>query len=416
MAEKRRKNLAIPIIFWLLVAGGLTGGFFYYVTREADVEVTADRIARGSVEQTISAISSGVVTPGMQSRVAAAGLGVVSAVHVEEGARVAAGDLLVELEHGELDAHVALAEANLEVGRSRLEQVRIAARIYDEISTARLGQARAQFDAAKADFDRIKSLADRRAVSQSDFEKVSLAYRVAQETVATAEAGRKEVAVREEEIRAAETGLTQLEAAVQVARALRDKAFIRAPFAGVVAKTLLEVGEAVVMGVPVALLIQEQERYITAPFDEANFGQMFVGQRARITLDAYPDAEFQGELSFIAPVVTTVQDLTRTFETKVRIITEPEKFVPGMSADVTLIAEQKENVLFVPSESLIRDEFAYVIENGRAVRRDVKVGIGNWERREILEGLQEGELLVTSVNLKALKEGVPVRVVEEIAF
>jgi len=143
---------------------------------------------------------------------------------------------------------------------------------------------------------------------------------------------------------------------------------------------------------------------------------MFVGQRARITLDAYPDAEFQGELSFIAPVVTTVQDLTRTFETKVRIITEPEKFVPGMSADVTLIAEQKENVLFVPSESLIRDEFAYVIENGRAVRRDVKVGIGNWERREILEGLQEGELLVTSVNLKALKEGVPVRVVEEIAF
>ncbi|HNR29357.1 MAG TPA: efflux RND transporter periplasmic adaptor subunit [Candidatus Hydrogenedentes bacterium] len=416
MAEKRRKSLAVTVIFWLVVAGALAGGLIYYFTREPVVEVTAVRVTRGAIEQTISAISSGVVTPGMQSRVSAAALGVVAAVHVEEGDRVEAGALLVELEHAELDAQVALAEANLEVGRSRLEQVRIAARINDEISSAQLAQARAQLEAAKADFDRIKSLADRKAVSQSDFDKIALAYRVSQETVAAAEAGRKEVLVRQEEIRAAETGIRQLEAAVRAAQVMREKAFVRAPFAGVVAKKLLHVGEAVAMGLPVVMLVQEQDRYITAPFDEANYGAMFVGQKARITLDAYPDREFEGELSYIAPVVTMVQDLTRTLDVKVRILTEPEKFVPGMSADVTLIADEKDDAVFAPSESLIRDEFAYVIENGRAVRRDVTVGIGNWERREILEGLREGEHLITSVNLKALRDGAPVNIVDELDF
>lgn len=414
MAERQRYRLGLTILFWLIVAGTAAGAVYYYATREPVINVTAEQVTRGMVEKTISAISSGTVMPGMQSRLAAVALGTIAKVHIEEGDRVQEGDLLFELDHGELDAQVSLAEANLRMGESRLEQVKIAAKIYDEISTARLGQAQAQLDAAKADYDRIKSLADRKAVSLSDFDKISLAYRVARETVTTAEAGRKEVEVRREEVSAAETGLQQLEAAVQVARAMREKAFVRAPFAGVVAKTLLEVGEAVAMGLPLAILVQEQDRYISTPFDEANIAEMYVGQKARITLDAYPGQTFEGELAYIAPVVTIIKDLSRTVDGKVRILTEPEKFMPGMSADVTLIAEKKDDVVYAPTESLVRDEFAYVIENGRAVRRGVKLGIGNWERREVIEGLREGETLVTSVNIKGLLDGAPVQVVDEL--
>lgn len=414
MAERQRHRLGLTILFWLIVAGAAAGAVYYYATREPVINVTAEQVTRGMVEKTISAISSGTVMPGTQSRLAAVALGTIAKVHVDEGDRVQEGDLLFELEHGELDAQVSLAEANLRMGQSRLEQVKIAAKIYDEISTARLGQAQAQLEAAKADYERIKSLADRKAVSLSDFDKISLAYRVAQETVVTAEAGRKEVEVRREEVRAAETGLQQLEAAVQVARVMRDKASVRAPFAGVIAKTLLEVGEAVAMGLPLAILVQEQDRYISTPFDEANIAEMYVSQKARITLDAYPGQTFEGELAYIAPVVTIIKDLSRTVDGKVRILTDPEKFMPGMSADVTLIAEKKDDVVYAPTESLVRDEFAYVIENGRAVRREVKLGIGNWERREVLDGLREGETLITSVNIKGLLDGVPVQVVDEL--
>ena len=414
MAERQRKHVGLTIAFWVMVVGAAAGAFYYYATRETVYKVTATQVARGMVEKTVSAISSGTVMPGIQSRIAAASLGVISKVHVKEGDRVQEGDLLFELGHEELDAQVTLTEANLRVGESRVEQVKIGAKIADEVSAAQLSQAQAQLDAAKADFERIKSLADRRAVSQSDFDKVSLAYRVAREMLATAEAGRKELEVRQEEVRAAETGLQQLDAALTVARALREKAFVRSPFAGVVAKIMFEVGEAVALGLPLAVLVQEQDRYISAPFDEANIKEMFVGQKARITLDAYPEQVFDGELTYIAPVVTIVKDLSRMLDVKVRIISDPEKFMPGMSADVTLISDKKEDTLYVPTESLVRDEFAYVIENGRAWRREVKLGIGNWERREILEGLREGETLVTSVNIKGLLDGVPLQVVDEL--
>jgi len=85
-----------------------------------------------------------------------------------------------------------------------------------------------------------------------------------------------------------------------------------------------------------------------------------------------------------------------------------------MSADVIIVADEKDGVLSVPSEALIREEEAYVIENGRAVKRKVKIGIGNWQSKEVLEGLSEGELLITSVALKELKPGVKVRVVESL--
>ncbi|MCX6376282.1 MAG: efflux RND transporter periplasmic adaptor subunit, partial [Armatimonadetes bacterium] len=71
-------------------------------------------------------------------------------------------------------------------------------------------------------------------------------------------------------------------------------------------------------------------------------------------------------------------------------------------------------VLCVPSEALIREEEAYVIESGHAARRKVKIGIGNWQSKEVLDGLREGEMIITSVSLKELKPGVKVRVVDSL--
>jgi len=362
----------------------------------------------------VAAISSGTVMPAQKSMVAAGMLGTIAALHVKEGERVEEGGLLVELAHADLDAQVVLAEANLKVGESRLEQVRIGAKIARDVAATRLSQAAAQFDQTQADYNRIKTLSDQKAVSASDLEKVALAVRVAREARAAAEAGVQEDQVRQEEIRSAEAALEQLRAAIQAASALRDKAFVRAPFAGVVAKKVLDVGEAVAMGMPLLQLVNDEGCYIEAPFDEANAAQVALGQKVRIEVDAYPDVEFSGEVTEIAPVVSFNQDLSRTLNVKVQVAENKEKLLPGMSADVTIIAEKKPSVLFVPTESLIRDQFAYLIQGGRTVRRDVQTGIGNWETREILEGLAEGDVIVTSVSIKGLENGSRVRVVDEL--
>lgn len=403
-------------VLWLVVLAVAAIPAVYFVFQEPVYDVTVFTVHRGPVQSTIAAISSGTVMPGQKSMVAAGMLGTISAVHVKEGDRVKAGDLLVEIAHEELDAQVMLAQANLKVGESRLEQARIGAKIAKDVAATRLGQAEAQCAQAEADYNRIKSLSDKKAVSASDLEKIGLALKVAREAKAAAEAGVREDQVREEEIRSAEAAIEQLQAAAQAAVALRDKALVRAPFGGVVAKKLLDVGEAVAMGLPLLQLVDDANTYIEAPFDEANAAQVAVGQRVKIEVDAFPEKVFSGEISEVAPVVAFNKDLSRTLNVKVRMAAEEEKILVGMSADVTIIAEDKPDALFVPSESLIRDQFAYAIEEGRAVRRDVTLGIGNWETREILGGLKEGDAIVTSVSIKGLQNGSrvnPVDAVEE---
>lgn len=414
MSKQRPKSLGIKIAGWLILLALAAGGAGYYLLQESAFDVTALALERGPVEQTIAAVVSGTVTPMQKSMVAAGMLGTIKKVHVTQGDKVQQGDLLVELDHDELDAQLALAEANLKVGESRLEQARIGANISKDITSTQLSQANAQREQAEAEFARIKTLADRKAVSQSDLDKVTLALKVARETQAAAVAGQRENLVREEEIRSAESMIEQLRQAVQVAKAIREKAFIRAPFSGVVARTILDAGEAVAMGLPLLHLVRNDDMYIEAPFDEANAGQIHLGQICRIELDAYSDRQFRGEVSHIAPVVSINPDLSRTLNIRVKILEAMDLFIPGMSADVTIIAEQKPEVLKAPSESLVRDEFAYRIENGRAVACPVELGIGNWEFREILSGLNEGDLIVTSVAVKGLRDGSKVNVVDEL--
>ncbi len=452
MAEKRRKNLAFRLLGWLVILGALSAPVAYYFMREPEIAVTATKLGRGHVEQTVTAMASGTVKPKLDSMVAGATIGTVIGIPVKEGDRVKQGDIMIELDHSELDAQVALAEANLRVGKSRLEQAKIAAVIYEEIARARVSQAAAQLDVAKLDYNRVKSLTDKKAVSQSDFDKVTLGYRVAQETDSAAKASQQENQVRKEEVRSAEALIEQLEAAVAVARSMRDKAYVRAPFDGVIAKVFVHLGEVVGSGLGGGLgggglgggggaaagvgvgatslssggglsmasstalvqLVQDTEIYVKAPFDEANINQIKIGQKARINLDAYRGVDFPAHIEVISPTVTRNVDLTRTLDIDVAIEEGKEKFVVGMSADVIIVASEKDNVLCVPSEALIREEEAYVIEDGRAVKRKVKVGIGNWQSKEILEGLTEGEMLITSVALKELKPGIKVHVVDSL--
>lgn len=402
------------VIVWLVILGAAVAGGVFYWLQEPVVRVTMAPVGRGDVQDTIPAVSSGVVKPAQKSMVAAAGIGVIETVHVEEGQRVLADDLLVELAHNDLDAQVELTRANLEAGKSRLKQAQLGAGIADNVSDTRVGSARAQFDSAQTELDRMRNLAERGAVSDLQLQQAELAARVAREALSAAQAGQGESAVRAEEIRSVESTLDQLEAAVRVAEATREKAFIRAPFDGVVAQVLLERGEAVAMGIPLLHLVQDTDLYIEAPFDEANLANIEVGMRAQVEMDGYRDEIFAGEITYVSPVVATTMTLSRTLNVKVRLLDGTERLRPGMSADVTIVAQEKENVVVVPTESLERQRLAFVIENGRAKRREITTGIGNWEFFEVLDGLEEGESLITSVAAIGLEDGVLVEVVPQL--
>jgi len=407
----RQRRLGPQIFGWLIFLAILAAPVAYMLTREDMVEVTATTVERGSVEETVTAIASGTVKPSLDSMVATGSLGTVVKVYFKEGDHVKEGDVIIELDHQELDAQVRLAQANLKVGQSRLEQAKMGASIGAEVAATRVAQTTAQFEQAKKDFESMKPLAGK-AIRQNDFEKAALALKVAEESLAAAKAGQRENLVREEEIRMAESNIEQLEAAIAVAEAARGKTSVKAPFSGIVAKIFSDAGEAVSMGMPLVQLVDPSTSYVEAPFDEANAAEIRLDQKARINLDAYRDEDFTGVVDYIAPVVSINPDLSRTLNVRIRIQEGTEKFLAGMSADVILVVEEKDDVVYVPTEALIREEYLYVIEDGRAVRRDVTPGIGNWNATEITSGVEQGEQIITSISLTDLQDGVPVKVVD----
>ena len=410
----KQRSLGPKVLGWVIVPVVLAAGPVYYLTRESTIDVTATNVERGRVEQTITAIASGTVMARSTSLVAAGSMGTIVAFPCDEGNQVKQGDVLVELRHVELDAQVRLAEANLKVGKSRLEQAKMGQSIGGKVSSTRVAQSQAQYDQAKKDFDQAKTLMETKSIARNLFDRAETAFKVADEALAAALASEGENQVRGEEVVMAEANIEQLEAGIEVARATRDNAFIKAPFDGVVAKTLRKVGEAVTIGMPLLQLVNPTDIYIEAPFDEANASQIAIGQKVRINIDAYRGTDFFGTVDFISPVVTLNPDLSRTLNVQVTIEQDKDKFITGMSADVIILVDEKDNVIFAPTESLIRQEFAYVIDNGRAVRHDVKTGVGNWNTIEITDGLAEGDLLITSVSNAALKDGVKVKVVEKL--
>jgi HlyD family secretion protein len=186
-----------------------------------------------------------------------------------------------------------------------------------------------------------------------------------------------------------------------------------APFDGTVAKIVGEVGEYSTpsppgVATPPAIdLIDESCLYVAAPMDEVDAPKIAVGQPVRITLDALPGKAFAGKVRRIAPYVTAVEKQARTVEVEVNF-DDPQaagRLLVGYSADVEVILDVKRDVLRVPSSALLQGARVLLLQDGQLVERPVKTGLANWEHTEIVQGLQGGERLVTSLDRAGVKAG-----------
>ncbi len=445
MAGSKIGKLIRRLLGWLLFAVLIGAPTAYWYTREPEIEVTAIILKRGRIEQTIAAFASGTVEPKQSSTVAPETIGKVTAVRVKEGDRVNQGDVLIELDCRQQAFQVTQAETRIRQTETALELLKK----QHKNDSSRIPTLKRARDLAEQEFQKDKNLYEREDVgsesmvnlSEVNFNQVHDTYKALNDLVQ----------LYPLRIQEAETGLEAIAIMRDQAEISLDWTKIRAPFAGLVADVYVDVGESVggglggamsggtlgaglgagagmggmgtvagggASGMPmasplaVALIVDDSDLYVKAPFDEATFGQIESGQKAKITVDAYRDKEFPGRVASVSSTVSRNLDLSRTFEVDILIEEGKEKLIPGMSADVTIVADEKEDVLYVPTEALIREEEGYVIINGRAERRKVKIGIGNWLEREVLEGLREGEELITSVGLKELRPGIKVRVVE----
>jgi len=386
--------------------------------------VKVEPVRRGYVEATVTAVSSGTVEAKVDSIISSEFMGSVMKINFDEGDAVQEGDLVVELDTRELDAQVKVAEANLAAGQARLEQARVAADIQDTIAETELAQAEAQLRNAEEEFDRAESLLEEGVVAKSFHDQARLARDVARERFVAAKKNELQKRIRHEEIKSAEANVEQLKSSLEYMKAQLAKAKVTAPFRGVIAEILVEIGESMASGsagtlmmrTPLFRLVNMDTMTVRAPIDEVDSDAVKLGMDARVTLEPFPDKELRSEVTFIAPVVKTTLEQNRTVDIEVELKEGLAVCRPGMSADVTVVLSSKDNVLYVPTDAVMSKpdgDFVYTMNDGRVVSRRVELGLSNWDTSEVISGINQAEPVIVSLDVRGLKEGARVEVASD---
>jgi HlyD family secretion protein len=321
-------------------------------------------------------------------QVAAQIAGLVVAVGAAEGQRVAAGDLLVQLDDGAERAAVAQAEAAVGQARARVDQLR---RVGAIVATEALRQAETNLERARTELARSRELVERQAVPAVELENAQRAAAIAQAQKNAADAQQAAAAPRGAESRIALTALLGAQAQLAAANVRLAQTRITALQGGEVLTRSVEPGDVVQPSRPLMVLAAEADTELVFQADERNLAWLAIGQPARASADAYPQHVFDAKLSYIAP---SIDPQRGSVEVRLAVPDPPAHLRPDMTVSIDLTVAAKPSALTVASEAVrgaaTPAPYVLTVEGGRVARRDVQLGIRGEGATEIAAGLDEG--------------------------
>lgn len=264
--------------------------------------------------------------------------GVIEEIGFEEGQPVKKRQMLFMIDAGKLKASLAQAEANLGL--------------------------------AQTTFDRLSSLIDKGAVSRQEYDQ-------------------------------AQSDLVAKQAEVELIKAQLKETVITAAFAGVMGERVVSLGQFVNQGTTLTFLINQDPLKVGFRVPERFLGQIKEGQVIEVTVAAYPEEKFNGEVYFIDP---QIEEQTRTALVKARLPNPDGKLRRGMFANLDLIVNVRSQALVIREEALIpkgEDVFVFAIApDSKAQMKKVRVGLRLAGKAEVLEGLAAGENVVVEGHQK----------------
>ncbi|MGQ8867238.1 efflux RND transporter periplasmic adaptor subunit [Myroides sp. TSA_177.3] len=392
------KKKYIFIVLALVV--GLFVGIQFFTTKDVSTVVELAAVDEINLVETVS--GTGKIQPEIEIKITPEVSGEIINLPVKEGQVVNKGDLLVVINPN-------LYESNLD-------------RMVAMLSTSKAGleQAEAQLKETKASFARNKTLFEKGVISGSEWDQVVRSYEVAK-------ANKNSAFYNVESSRAA----------VEEAKVNLLKTTIYAPSAGTISRVDVELGERVLgtqqmAGTELLRVANLNSMEVEVNINENDIVKVKVGDETKINVDAFLKKEFKGVVTSIsnsASNQTLSADQVTTFKVKIKILRESYEdlldgkledyspFRPGMTAAVDIITHVKNKVLAVPISAVVMrspadtlsnqesnkaaqtsealKEAVFVDANGVAQLRFVKTGIQDDKNIEIVQGLKQGDVIIT---------------------
>lgn len=371
---------------WILVAIVVVLAVVAFILsgnkKKEQVQFNTAEVAPANIVNTVSA--TGTIGPVTSVTVGTQVSGIVSKLYVDYNSVVKKGQVIAELDKSNLTSELNSAKASLEQ------------------SKASLASAESSLSYQTANFRRNKALYQKGLISGNDYESARLSYQTALASVSSA---RDQVASAQEQVKKAQTNLSY--------------ATITSPIDGIVLSKSVEEGQTVAasFSTPTLFTIAKDltNMQVVADVDEADIGNVKVGERVTFTVDAYPDNTFSGTVKQVRQEATTTNNVV-TYSV---VITAPNadlKLKPGLTATVTIYTQENKGVLSVPSKALrftpeketvggmkIKDianakNKVWTIEGNTVVAHRVNIGMTDGSHTQILSGIRRGAKVITGIS------------------
>lgn len=369
-------------IVWLgsiLLIGGLLLYFFYQSnsTKEYNSDIQTTTVARGNIVSSVTA--TGTVEPLVTVEVGTQVSGEISKIYVDYSSEVKKGQLLAELDPSTLKASLISAKASYEAAQNELSY-------------------------QKKTFERTSLLYETQAVSQTDYETALYQFNNAKHAFTRAE----------QEYNKAQTNLSY--------------ASIYAPIDGVILTKAVDEGQTVAasFSTPTMFTIAKdlKEMRVVADVDEADIGQVQIGQRVQFSVDAFPDDIFEGTVTIIR-LEAQINSNVVTYEVVIHAPNPDLKLLPGLTANVTLFTKECMNVCIIPQRAMqieiptelalqyaitesdvwasSQDTGVWVLSGPKQLKRKpIHLGETDGIHVEVIDGLKEGDVVVTDIRTTSI--------------
>lgn len=340
---KRNYAFGSLLLLALVAAGG-----WWWTQRAALQEVgyRTAKIERGNLQSSVAA--SGTVNPVALVTVGTQVSGQIREVYVDFNSEVKAGQLLAQIDPETFEYRVRSAQADLDAARAAV----MTAQANQIAAQTQVSRAQVDLMEAQRDLERKQSLVEKQFIAQSEADKARALVNTTQEALKAVQA---QVGVAQANVKLAQANVAQRESALAQSRIDLSRTRITSPVNGIVIKRTIERGQTVASSLqaPELFILAKNlsDMQVDASIDESDVGRLSVGQKASFTVDAFPGQTFEGKIRQVRKAALNVANVV-TYVAVVGFSNVDGKLLPGMTANVKVITDVRNDVLKVPNAAL----------------------------------------------------------------
>jgi HlyD family secretion protein len=386
----------------LVLAALGAGGWYWYAARgtagEARYRVGA--VERGPLQAVVAA--SGTLNAVTTVQVGSQVSGQILEIFADFNTQVKKDQVIARIDPQSFELRVNQARADVDAAKSA-----VAVAVSNlAAQKAEAGRVRVVLADAERDLSRKRMLVEKNFISAAELDKAKALVDGMREQLKSVAA---QIEVNESQITSAQATVKQREALLRQAQVDLARTIIRAPVNGTVILKNIDAGQTVAASLqaPVLFTIAQDLRdmQVEAAIDEADVGRLRVGQQASFTVDAFPRRNFSGEIRQIRKSPVNVQNVI-SYTVVISAANPDQSLLPGMTANVRVVVDSRDNVLKVPNAALrfrpagdsrrsVAGRLWVPGADGQPSPLDVRFGLTDGASTEILEGpLKEGDPVV----------------------